>query len=621
MEPHFSFLDPLRKESIPSARSRETGKLVSISSDAQHTYVLGVSGSGKTRYLLRAILRDISRGLPVVVLDPMGDVYPSVLSWLGSALDLAQGAGVRWRELSERYRFLDLRDDENPIRFNPLEAIPHETAEEAVEDLMSALERLFDSSLETQRQLRVILRGIFWIIASLNRLPVARRPQLVGRTLSYPLTVRFASEFLQLSSAEQAILTGAVLGGDRSSFHGLYFEHFRELPALERHRLVNSSWNALQYLLSDSLVLRFLDTKHSSFHPSDLFRSGTSLIAHLPLHQTLAGARVVGKLLLSKIHRAAFRRPERDWKKPCIVYLDEFHQFGSDSGFSDSLSNIRKTGVRYFLSHQNASQPPFHDASGEALLRTIRANCQTRIIFRLGRADAESIAQEIFPLSQRKENFSFVEESSGESFQRGTTTGSSHGTSSGSARSESESFFESRLRETSGESHQYGSSSTSSRSESETRGGSSSRTTKRVFYSLEGERELFVERLQSLPNRQFVYSGSPLLSEVLETLEMPERVSLPGALPKLSQELLLWQKARARVALARSASQPMGALPAPAPQGLAVPAVPMDWMEALITAPAPPAKVISGAFDRSTDSVQNLPSFLPVVADDSPFVD
>jgi len=614
VDPHFSFLEPVKRSTRISARSAGTGVPVAIASEHTHTYVLGVSGSGKTRYILRALLNDISRGIPVVVLDPMGDVYPTVLSWLSAALDHSKMLGIRWRELAPRYRFLDLRDVDNPVRFNPLEAFAHETAEEAVEDLMSSLERLFDNSLENQRQLRMILRGIFWIIASLNRLPEHRRPHLLGRTLTYPLTVRFAAEFLQLSAPDQALLTNAVQGEDRSQFQRLYFEHFRDLPALERHRLVNSSWNALQYLLSDSLVLQFLDTPKSSFHPSDFLRSGTSLIAHVPLHATLSGARVIGKLILSKIHRAAFRRPEREWKKPCIVYLDEFHQFGSDTGFADSLSNIRKTGVRYFLSHQNGSQPPFHDSSGAALLRTIRANCQTRIIFRLDRSDAESIAQEIFPLSQRRENFSFVEESRGKSFQHGMSTGSSHGSTTGSAQNESETLRDLRLQETTGRSYRSDTSSTSNRSESETRGERTSRTTKRVFYSPEGERELMVEQLQSLPNRRFVLSDGPLRTEILETLEMPDRLSFPGAWPRLTHEFLQWQRAQLRTALPRVVATPV-------PVPLQHQPLPMDWMDALITAPAPLGWVMSGTLDQSTDSREEVPAFVPIVADGSPFVD
>src|SRR5882724_1185202 len=490
---------------------------------AVHTYVCGVSGSGKSRFLQSLIFQDIAKGHPICVLDPMGDLYDRIREFVATCLERAGERGFPRNELLPRYLFLDAADPANPIRFNPLEPQGGESSEAQVDDLMKALERLLGGTLEEQRKLRNLLRGTFFMLAELNRLPPHRSPPFPrGLRATYPLTISFAVDLLNLSDRERLAFMAALPETTRLHFRRKYWEFYAGNSEAQKNLIVQSSWNAFQYLLDDSLVLNVLDAAQSTVVLADVVRQGTSLIVHLPLGQNLTGARFLGKYIVTKLQHTCYRRPEAEWSRPYYLYLDEFHQW-SDQAFADAMTNLRKFGLRVTNAHQSQTQPPFDSPEGQALLRTIKGNSRTKAIFRLDRADAEVLSKELFELSQRKENFTVSERAVTAAAQEMNSEAISSGRSEGSGQRSARAYGEiGEDRFSTSRDRQYGSSSGSQRSTGTTRGRSETETTRTVYYTLEGERELCVNALQRLGDREcYLFTGA-LTGQLIEPLAVPD---------------------------------------------------------------------------------------------------
>jgi hypothetical protein len=552
----FEFLNGCRHaldHGVCAGAVKGTGKAVTFS-EAQrsvHTYLCGVSGSGKSRFLQSLICQDVAKGHPVCVLDPMGDLYDRIREFVATCLERAGDRGFARRQLLPQYLFLNAADPANPIRLNPLEPSGDETSEQQVDDLMKALERLLGASLEEQRKLRNVLRGAFLMIAELNHLPPHLRPPLPkGQQVSYPLGMSFAVDLLNFSDRERLAIMAALPESTRLHFRRQYWEFFALSSPAHKHLIVQSSWNAFQYLLDDSLVLNVLADGRSTVDLANVLREGRSLVCHLPLGENLAGARFLGKFLLTKLQHSAYRRPEGEWRRAYYLYLDEFQQWG-DQAFADAMTNLRKFGLRVTNAHQSQTQPPFDTAEGQALLRTIKANSRIKVLFRLDRPDAEVLARELFEVTQRRANFEAEERAVGSSEQRSSSVGRSSMQTEGSGQASSYSQGRGRdapadaIRWGSGQSNERGVSTGTKTTETTTVGKSKTVTSRTVYYTLEGERELLVNALQRIRDRECYVFTEALSGHLVEPLFVPDQLycytaeNLPDAILEEQRRRLL----------------------------------------------------------------------------------
>lgn len=609
---HFRFLDgPLSSldRRICVGRSIGTAALAWLEPRHQgaHLYACGISGTGKTRFLESLIFQQISLGMPLCIMDPLGDLTPRVIEYLATATERAQDRGFQISPILERFLILDLTDRENPVRINPLEDTGEES-EAQVDDLLRALERLVDSPLQDQRRIRNVLRGLFWVIAELNRLPPPLRPRYAGRhRLDYPLTVAHAAEFLTISDEDLLRLIHAIPETGRQRFRRQFAEFFSRLPARDQESIRLSTWNLLQFILDDTIVARAL-APISTFSVDALLRDGISLVCRLPIEASLTGAKFVGKLILTKLQHAAYRRPERDWPKRYSLLMDEFHLFADDE-FGVAMTNLRKYGISVLTAHQSASQPPFQTVEGRALLRTIRGNSRTKVLFRLEKTDAVALATEIFAPTERRVNFEERQETVTEGENTAETRGSSRGTDFGTSHTESAS----RGWQMSGHDHSHsdreqsgsGSSrrSSESRQESVSQGRSFSRATaiRTHYFSIEAERELLANQLAELPDRQCFVVTEPFQAERIATLAVPD-VLYSYQAEDLPRTLLAWQRDR----LAHAT--PLGDIPD----------MPENWLDSMV------AITQSGAVPReirmpSVPDAETAPVTVRPV--DSPFLD
>ncbi len=102
---------------------------------------------------------------------------------------------------------------------------------------------------------------------------------------------------------------------------------------------------------------------------------------------------LIGSMLVTSMHLAALYRAAQspDARTPFFLYVDEAHSFLSLS-FADMLAEARKYGLSLFLTHQYLGQLQ------EDIRAAIFGNVGTLIAFRVGAADALSLAKEFYPV-------------------------------------------------------------------------------------------------------------------------------------------------------------------------------------------------------------------------------
>jgi len=332
---------------------------------ATHMYVVGASGSGKTKFLEFLIAQDIEEGNGFGVIDPHGDLIEDIKGILACRYhDEKDG-----RELAERTVLIDPTDPEYTAIFNPLEELPNTSAAEQANELVGAFRRIWSDSWGVRMEdlLRNALIALGEARCTLPDLPA----------------------FLTRQSYRAEVMQRVR--------HPVAWEYFQGYDALteraqsERNQPVMNKVNAF---LSDDRIRAMLSAPKSTFNIREIMDQGMILLVNLDKGKLKGAGDLLGSLLMAKLQMAAFSRsdvlPNR--RRPFYLYVDEFQNYASDS-FEVALSEARKYGLSLTMAHQTLGQ-----ISNE-LRSLILGNAGIQVYFRLNRQDAQLLAKEIFEYS------------------------------------------------------------------------------------------------------------------------------------------------------------------------------------------------------------------------------
>lgn len=331
---------------------------------ATHAHIIGVSGSGKSRFLAGFYLALLRAGLPATLIDPHGDLSRLVLGHL-----VADGTYAA-PDAYERIVYLDLPAAERAGRFLPFNVLaahgsPHTVASGVKEAFHRAWPQLaggaapmFDTLVQDGAKVLISsglpLTALFRLLTESDF-----RAALLAREPDRDIVAFFQGVFDRLTPREQADQAGA---------------------ALRRAHLLTFS-PVLKYSLGQpGLALDFravLDQRQS-------------LIVNLALADAEA-RRLFGCLLTVAAEHGALSRaelPPSERHGSHHLIIDEFSEFTaqSEEALARMLSQTRKFGLFLVMAHQTWSQ-------ASERLRGALANVGLEVAFRLGRTDAEHTAR------------------------------------------------------------------------------------------------------------------------------------------------------------------------------------------------------------------------------------
>jgi hypothetical protein len=163
----------------------------------------------------------------------------------------------------------------------------------------------------------------------------------------------------------------------------------KAFPQLTGNRSIGPVVTRLDEFLSRKPIRYMVSQQENRVDFSEVIDGGRILLAKLP--QGLIGkenSHLLGSLLLSKLQQMAMsrQRMSASERRDFWCYVDEFHSFITPS-MAEILTGARKYRVGLTLAHQELRQLQASDEVSSAVL----ANAFTRVVFRVGDADARAL--------------------------------------------------------------------------------------------------------------------------------------------------------------------------------------------------------------------------------------
>jgi len=332
---------------------------------ATHCYVIGATGTGKTKFLQFLIEQDIQKGNGFGVIDPHGDLIEDIKGFLARR-HYESGDD---REIKERVILIDPTNPQYTATFNPLEGLPGISVPEQVNELISSFRKIWSDSWGVRMEdlLRNSLIALGEAEFTLLELP----PFLTQRG--------FREKVLQKVSHPVA---------------QDYFKRFDTMTDRSQMTWIEPVMNKINAFFSDPRIRQMFASPKSSFNLREIMDQRKALLIKLDKGKLKDAADLLGSLLMAKIQMAAFSRSNirREKRVPFYLYIDEFQNFASES-FEVILSEARKYGLSLIMAHQTLSQ------ISEELRSLILGNTGLQVFFRVNRKDASLLAKEIFEYS------------------------------------------------------------------------------------------------------------------------------------------------------------------------------------------------------------------------------
>jgi len=327
-----------------------------------HCYVVGATGSGKTKFLEFLIRQDIINGCGLGVIDPHGDLTEDIKGFLAYLYSLDHDRAM----IAEQVVLIDPTDQQSTVTFNPLERIGGISVAEQAAELISAFKKIWSDS---------------WGV---------RMEDLMRNTLialgEAELTLSELTPFLTRRPYRRIVLEKVA---NPTAID--YFERFDTLTDRSQVTWIEPVMNKINAFLADERMRQMFSASKSSFNLREIMDRRKHLLIKLDKGKLKGASDLLGSLFLAKIQMTAFSRSgiPAHQRVPFYLYIDEFQNFASDS-FDVILSEARKYGLSLVMAHQSLSQIP------DSLRGLILASAGLQVYFRVNRQDAQLLAKEVF---------------------------------------------------------------------------------------------------------------------------------------------------------------------------------------------------------------------------------
>lgn len=330
----------------------------------RHQYIVGQTGTGKSTLLLNQALADLRDGLPLILIDPHGDLASQVLAHMPAS------------RVGDTILF-DASDWDYPVGFNILEAGSEMERQQAIEELIGLIYLLYDPNRT----------GIFGPRGEHNLraclMTAASNKARDGNTL--------------LEGLGYLMNPGAAIGEAERIKDPLIRSYWTR--QINRTGGFTSEPGVLDYFVSKISrfctcppIRRIVGQCRSSLRISDVMEQRKVLIVKLsrgtlgPENSNFLGILLLSKTLLAVLGRSAL--PEEQRHLVSLV-VDEAHLFSSPL-LSYFLSEGRKYGVSITLANQHLGQ------LSAGVRESVLGNAGCIVCFRVGAEDAE-VAAAVLP--------------------------------------------------------------------------------------------------------------------------------------------------------------------------------------------------------------------------------
>ncbi|TAK89792.1 DUF87 domain-containing protein [Patescibacteria group bacterium] len=323
----------------------------------RHLYIIGQTGTGKSKLLNLLTLSDIYHDQGFAIVDPHGDFATDMLQFIPE------------HRLQDVIYF-NPTDRDYPIAFNPLEVSDPMMKNNISSEMIGVLKRMFDS---WGPRLEYILR--YTILALLD----------------YPDSTLLGITRMLTEKEFRKKVIREIQDPVVKNFWVNEFASWNDKFANEA---VAPVLNKVGAFTANPLIRNIIGQPKSGMDLRKIMDEGKILIVNLSRGQigednaAILGAMMVTKIQLAAMGRANVSLAER---RPFYLYVDEFQNFATDS-FAVILSEARKYGLNLTVANQYVSQMP------PTVRDAVFGNVGSMVSFRVGPEDSNILAKNFEPM-------------------------------------------------------------------------------------------------------------------------------------------------------------------------------------------------------------------------------
>ena len=337
----------------------------------KHLYICGGTGTGKSKFLEHLIRQDIlswrKSKCGMLVLDPHGSLYDSLMKWLA------------WDNIKRPIIPIDLRRDDWIVSYNLLRQRKSADPAVLVDNLTDAM-------------------AYVWGQGGTNETPLfARWVGNIIRALYEKKLTLVEAELLVDRMAKQTRYTLTSDLVDKSSRQDWQF--IATLSPRDFEAQLGSTINRLQRFLRNQTLRSMFGQVETSLDLGTAIEEGSIILVNLATERAKVSkenAELFATLLLSDLWTAAQERGKSDRVKPFYIYLDEFQRFITPT-ISENLDEARGFGLHLTMAHQFPNQLLDRGENGKRVYNSIMENASSKVVFRLTHEEnLRSMAQWLF---------------------------------------------------------------------------------------------------------------------------------------------------------------------------------------------------------------------------------
>lgn len=325
----------------------------------RHLYIVGKTGTGKSKLLELLLISDILGGYGCCLLDPHGDLAEEILKYIPQN---------RIKDVV----YVNPADKDYPIGFNPLEPVEdYEIRQHLSTFFIAIFKKLFAASWNQRME-----HLIRYITLALLETPDSN---ILG-----------ISRMLSDTSFRQRVIM-QIKDPVVKSFWTTEFSVAAEQYSREA---VVPILNKVGQFAANPIVRNMVGQKKNALNFEKFMDEGNIVILNISKGKLGDdNTALLGSMFITKIQQAALARAKipEDQRRDFYFYVDEFQNFATEA-FSSILSEARKYHLDLTIAHQYIAQLP------EDVKATAFGNVGTLIVFAVGGDDATYLSKEFAPI-------------------------------------------------------------------------------------------------------------------------------------------------------------------------------------------------------------------------------
>lgn len=324
----------------------------------RHLYMVGKSGTGKSKLLELLIREDILAGKGVGVLDPHGDLVDSILRFIPE-------------ERIDDVVYFNPADYDYPVAFNPLEQVPQELRVRVTIGFIDIFKKLFGNNW-TNRLEHVLRYTTLALLDSPNTTVLSILKMLSDKNYRQKIVARISDAVIK----------------------NFWVNEFAAWSEKFDNEAIMPILNKVGQFVSTSLIRNIVGQPSNKIDIKKIMDEGKILLMRISKGNLgEENAALIGSMVVTKIQQAAMARtaiPE-DQRRDFYLYCDEFQYFATDT-FAEILSEARKYHLNLTMAHQYMGQ------LSHIIRTTAFGNVGTIVNFRVGAEDAAILENEYTPI-------------------------------------------------------------------------------------------------------------------------------------------------------------------------------------------------------------------------------